>query len=141
MAELVERTGPRLDTNSITIYIYPPSPSPSSPLDLLEPVTPASTATDPAAWCSDPTFIPVWARSHVKYAQNLLECSDEPVEYDDDEDYIDNCFFFPEDCVYNPPDLASNPDADAADADSDSDTDSSLDEMSPALPEIKMLDT
>ncbi|EFQ96886.1 hypothetical protein MGYG_08809 [Nannizzia gypsea CBS 118893] len=107
-------------------------------------------------------FVPVWARSHVKYAQNLLELSDEPIEYDDDEDYNDNCFFFPEDCVYNPPpDLASNPDASAADeTDSDSDslllhddldadddanhtdeTDDADDAMAPALPEIKMLDT
>ncbi|EZF33384.1 hypothetical protein GTR04_6072 [Trichophyton interdigitale] len=104
--------------------------------------------------CTPADFVPVWARSHVKYAQNLLELSDEPIEYDDDEDYNDNCFFFPEDCVYNPPpDLASNPDASAAD-ETDSDSDSLLlqddldgddddtdDAMAPALPEIKMLDT
>ncbi|EZF73005.1 hypothetical protein H105_04998 [Trichophyton soudanense CBS 452.61] len=103
--------------------------------------------------CTPADFVPVWARSHVKYAQNLLELSDEPVEYDDDEDYNDNCFFFPEDCVYNPPpDLASNPDASVAD-ETDSDSDSLLlqddlngaddtdDAMAPALPEIKMLDT
>ncbi|KDB24586.1 hypothetical protein H109_03555 [Trichophyton interdigitale MR816] len=104
--------------------------------------------------CTPADFVPVWARSHVKYARNLLELSDEPIEYDDDEDYNDNCFFFPEDCVYNPPpDLASNPDASAAD-ETDSDSDSLLlqddldgddddtdDAMAPALPEIKMLDT
>ncbi|DAA76189.1 TPA_exp: Uncharacterized protein A8136_0861 [Trichophyton benhamiae CBS 112371] len=103
--------------------------------------------------CTPADFVPVWARSHVKYAQNLLELSDEPIEYDDDEDYNDNCFFFPEDCVYNPPpDLASNPDASAAD-ETDSDSDSLLLQddldgdddtdgaMAPALPEIKMLDT
>ncbi|KAF3484437.1 uncharacterized protein GIQ15_03761 [Arthroderma uncinatum] len=73
----------------------------------------------------------------VEVAQNEALRTDEPVEYDDDEDYSDNCFFFPEDCVYNPPDCASNPDA----ADSASDTDSLPDEMTPALPEIKMLDT
>ncbi|KAM5466668.1 hypothetical protein MauCBS54593_005925 [Microsporum audouinii] len=111
-------------------------------------ISPSPCAASPSALHTPADFIPVWARSHVKYAQNLLELSDEPIEYDDDEDYIDNCFFFPEDCVYNPPpDLASNPDATAAD-ETDSDTDSCClappgddDTMAPALPEIKMLDT
>ncbi|EEQ35837.1 conserved hypothetical protein [Microsporum canis CBS 113480] len=111
-------------------------------------ISPSPCAASPSTLHTPADFIPVWARSHVKYAQNLLELSDEPIEYDDDEDYIDNCFFFPEDCVYNPPpDLASNPDATAAD-ETDSDTDSCClappgddDTMAPALPEIKMLDT
>jgi hypothetical protein len=52
---------------------------------------------------SDIPALPYWARSQVQYAQNLLERSDEPVEYDDeDEDYWDNAFFFPEDCTCAP---------------------------------------
>jgi hypothetical protein len=51
----------------------------------------------------EPTFLPYWARYETKCAQNLLDCSDEPIEYDhDDEDYRDNCFFFPEDCSWTP---------------------------------------
>ncbi|CAI7665827.1 unnamed protein product [Penicillium pancosmium] len=53
---------------------------------------------------TDPPFIPYWARCHTQRAQNLLDCTDEPIEYDhDDEDYSDNCFFFPEDCSWTPP--------------------------------------
>ncbi|WEW58183.1 hypothetical protein PRK78_003651 [Emydomyces testavorans] len=111
-----------------------------------------SSATKPQPWFldKDPHFVPAWARSHVKYAQNLLESSDEPIEYDhDEEDYRDNCFFFPEDCVYHPPssqpegplllrDWASNPDG----TEIDSDQESSINGMGPTmLSNIKMLDT
>lgn len=75
----------------------------------------------------------------MKYAQNLLEITNEPIEYDDDEDYRDNCFFFPEDCVYHPPrDYLSH--SEITDADTESDI-SHTDEMIPTLPAIKMLDT
>ncbi|EAW06594.1 uncharacterized protein ACLA_082850 [Aspergillus clavatus NRRL 1] len=89
--------------------------------------------------------LPYWARSDIKYAQNLLECSDEPIEYDhEDEDYQDNCFFFPEDCSWSPPsnwvlddensedDLTTSSDSDQHDCDGDT--------MIPGLPNIKMLD-
>ncbi|KAJ5923237.1 hypothetical protein N7454_008482 [Penicillium verhagenii] len=94
-------------------------------------------------------FVPYWARSHVQCAQNLLPSSSEPIEYDhDDEDFQDNCFFFPEDCSYTPPkhwavdpprhplknteyqvgliNLAAH---------------SATDDMLPELPDIKMLDS
>ncbi|KAL1960348.1 hypothetical protein VTO42DRAFT_8308 [Malbranchea cinnamomea] len=89
------------------------------------------------SWIPDPNFVPVWARSPVQYAQNLLECSDEPIEYNhDDEDYRDNCFFFPEDCIYPPPkNWVSNPDASVAESELES-----IDDMTPTLPNIKMLD-
>ncbi|KAJ5093932.1 hypothetical protein N7456_009793 [Penicillium angulare] len=52
----------------------------------------------------DVPFVPYWARCRVQCAQNLLPASNEPIEYDhDDEDYSDNCFFFPEDCSHTPP--------------------------------------
>lgn len=52
----------------------------------------------------DPNFLPYWARYRAQYAQNLLDCSDQPIEYDhDDADYQDNSFFFPEDCSWTPP--------------------------------------
>lgn len=53
---------------------------------------------------TDPPFLPYWARCRTQYAQNLLDSSNEPIEYDhNDEDYSDNCFFFPEDCSWTPP--------------------------------------
>ncbi|KAJ5089916.1 hypothetical protein N7532_008600 [Penicillium argentinense] len=59
--------------------------------------------TDPSTPI-DPPFLPYWARCQTQCAQNLLDYSDEPIEYDhDDEDYSDNCFFFPEDCSWTPP--------------------------------------
>lgn len=85
----------------------------------------------------------------MKYAENLLESSNEPIEYDHDEvDYKDNCFFFPEDCVYRPStpqaegpslrDWASNPDG----TETDSDQESNIDDMSSSmLASIRMLDT
>ncbi|EGC49239.1 conserved hypothetical protein [Histoplasma capsulatum var. duboisii H88] len=81
----------------------------------------------------DPFFVPVWERSHVKYAQNLLECDGKPIEYDDEEvDFIDNCFFFPEDC--------SCPSLRTSSAFSADVTDINPVEMIPELPGIKMLD-
>jgi len=53
---------------------------------------------------TDPPFLPYWARCRTQCAQNLLDSSNEPIEYDhNDEDYSDNCFFFPEDCSWTPP--------------------------------------
>lgn len=53
---------------------------------------------------TDTPFLPYWARCRTQCAQNLLDCTDEPIEYDhEDEDYSDNCFFFPEDCSWTPP--------------------------------------
>ncbi|KAK2733386.1 hypothetical protein FQN57_002143 [Myotisia sp. PD_48] len=108
--------------------------------------TDCSISSSPG-WSADPTFLPVWAKSHVQFAENLLEVSDEPIEYyDDDEDYQDNCFFFPEDCVYYPaPDLSTKFDANIVDSDSELDLDcicaTSTANMSPALPKIRMLDS
>ncbi|KAL4892784.1 hypothetical protein BDV59DRAFT_40276 [Aspergillus ambiguus] len=76
---------------------------------------------------------PHWAQSQYQRAQDLLESSDEPIEYDhDDRDYWDNCFFFPEDCSWSPPtgwriDKSRPLTAAAA-------------TMIPGLPDIKMLD-
>ncbi|PGH01002.1 hypothetical protein AJ80_09078 [Polytolypa hystricis UAMH7299] len=96
---------------------------------------------------ADPSFVPVWEKSHVKFAQNLLECSNEPIEYcDDDEDYRDNCFFFPEDCVYTPAARDSNwhpdnhPESESDQDHSSSSTITTAD-MIAGLPDIKMLDT
>jgi hypothetical protein len=92
----------------------------------------------PPPACSEPPFVPYWARSGVQYARNLLECSNEPIEYyDDDEDYQDNFFFFPEDCVY-PPRKGSGSSLDVTESENEQD---SADEMMPELPDIKMLDT
>lgn len=99
-------------------------------------------------------FVPYWARSHVQYAQNLLECSDEPIEYDhEDEDYQDNCFFFPEDCSWSPPKdwaIDDNPETETdsttegSRTESDYETENDIyiydDDMIPGLPDIKMLD-
>ncbi|OQD83487.1 hypothetical protein PENANT_c016G09628 [Penicillium antarcticum] len=111
----------------------------------------------------EPPFLPYWARYESQCAQNLLDYSDQPIEYDhDDEDYSDNCFFFPEDCSYTPPkdwvevhyisveetrdiqveeyrpaDQATNPDTTDIDTDTDTDTDA----MIPGLPDIKMIDS
>lgn len=104
-------------------------------------------------------FLPYWARYESQCAQNLLDYSDEPIEYDhDDEDYCDNCFFFPEDCSSTPPkdwvekhyvsedtpeiqvegytsaDQDTNPDT-TTDIDTDTNT------MIPGLPDIKMIDS
>ncbi|KAJ5513418.1 hypothetical protein N7463_002970 [Penicillium fimorum] len=108
--------------------------------------TPISTFQPPF----EPTFLPYWARYETKCAQNLLEYSDEPIEYDhDDEDYHDNCFFFPEDCSWTPPkariaeeDCVSPQEEPKIQEEytpsvgQDTDTDT----MIPGLPDIKMLD-
>lgn len=123
-------------------HIFSASPTPAAS---------SAPAVNPQPWYldQDPHFLPAWARSHVKYAQNLLESSNDPIEYDhDEEDYRDNCFFFPEDCVYRPSatqadgptlrDWASNPDG----TETDSDQESNIDEMSSSmLASIRMLDT
>ncbi|KAJ5216112.1 uncharacterized protein N7498_002519 [Penicillium cinerascens] len=68
------------------------------------PVSGYFSKPDPATPKTDPDFLPYWARCRVQCAQNLLDSSDEPIEYDDDdEDYSDNRFFFPEDCSWTPP--------------------------------------
>lgn len=97
----------------------------------------------------DAPFLPYWARCRTQYAQNLLDCSDEPIVYDhDDEDYRDNCFFFPEDCSWTPPkdwvvEAHLQPQRLAletveATAPAGLDT---TDNMIPGLPDIKMLDS
>lgn len=102
----------------------------------------------------EPTFRPYWARYETKCAQNLLDYSDEPIEYDhDDEDYRDNCFFFPEDCSWTPPkdcietnctSLQEEPEIQVEEytppIGQESDTDTNTDTMIPGLPDIKMLD-
>jgi hypothetical protein len=98
---------------------------------------------DPAS--ADISFLPFWARSRIQYAQNLLACSDEPIEYDhDDEDYRDNCFFFPEDCTRAP---IQNGDIESTCKGSitcgTKEVGSNWDDTmaTPDLPDIKMLDT
>lgn len=89
-------------------------------------------------------FLPYWARSHVQYAQNLLECSDEPIEYDhEDEDYRDNCFFFPEDCTRAPVKDAEFESASKGPVPLTSEVGGDWDDTmaTPELPDIKMLDT
>ncbi|CAG8892670.1 unnamed protein product [Penicillium egyptiacum] len=101
----------------------------------------------------EPNFLPYWARYETKCAQDLLDYSDEPIEYDhDDEDYRDNCFFFPEDCSWTPPkdclaethraSTQEEPDTQveeyAPSVGQDTDTDTDI--MIPGLPDIKMLD-
>lgn len=101
----------------------------------------------------DVGFVPYWARSNVQYAQNLLENTDEPIIYDhDDQDYQDNCFFFPEDCSWSPPkDWVINDNSETEtdstgesrgvfDDSEDSFDYSDSDIMIPGLPDIKMLD-
>lgn len=118
----------------------------------LEPESVSTPAPAPAQ--DDPPFLPYWARSRVQCAQNLLACSDEPIEYDhDDEDYRDNCFFFPEDCSWTPPkdwvvEAHCLPTreipkirVDAAIDPQDKSTPTPTpDTMIPGLPDIKMLD-
>ncbi|KGO69227.1 hypothetical protein PITC_095490 [Penicillium italicum] len=101
----------------------------------------------------EPIFLPYWARCETKWAQNLLDYSDEPIEYDhDDEDYRDNCFFFPEDCSWTPPkgciaeadcvSLQEEPEiqVEVHTPSTGQDTDTDTDTMIPGLPDIKMLD-
>ncbi|KAJ6095731.1 hypothetical protein N7486_006477 [Penicillium sp. IBT 16267x] len=98
----------------------------------------------------DCPFVPYWARSHVQCAQNLLPSSDEPIEYDhDDEDFQDNYFFFPEDCSYTPPkdwvvethrQPVKNTTEDQVEVNAPA-AQSATDTMLPELPDIKMLDS
>ncbi|KAJ5346702.1 hypothetical protein N7541_009184 [Penicillium brevicompactum] len=93
----------------------------------------------------EPTFLPYWARYETKCAQNLLDCSDEPIEYDhDDEDYRDNCFFFPEDCSWTPPKAWEEyPIPERPETQTQVDGTplaQTTDTMIPGLPDIKMLD-
>lgn len=100
---------------------------------------------------SDAPFLPYWARCRTQCAQNLLDCSDEPIEYDhDDEDYSDNCFFFPEDCSWTPPKdwvveahCQSNKQVPEIHIHEDTPVglDADTDTMIPGLPDIKMLDS
>ncbi|RJE19344.1 hypothetical protein PHISCL_08316 [Aspergillus sclerotialis] len=91
----------------------------------------------------DIPIVPSWARCETKYAQNILESSDEPIEYDhDDEDYRDNCFFFPEDCFWSPPKgwVIQTTSSENLPYTADGCYDTSDDIMIPGLPDIKMLD-
>ncbi|KAJ6160937.1 hypothetical protein N7470_004333 [Penicillium chermesinum] len=100
---------------------------------------------------SDAPFLPYWARCGAQVAQNLLASSDEPIVYDhDDEDYRDNCFFFPEDCSWTPPDNFSLDAPRSISKESRKEPPSShpetavnrtTDIMLPDLPDIKMLDS
>ncbi|KAJ6028567.1 hypothetical protein N7540_004143 [Penicillium herquei] len=110
---------------------------------------PSDSFVNPDLKPHDAPFLPYWARCRVQCAQNLLPASDEPIEYDhDDEDYSDNCFFFPEDCSYTPPkdwvveahyqplkEIADRHPEDTPTAQGATDT------MLPDLPDIKMLDS
>lgn len=78
-------------------------------------------------------------------AWNLLEASNEPIEYDhNDDDYRDNCFFFPEDCSWSPPKdwvIGEHKSSDAHSGTDDCYDNCGTDKMIPGLPDIKMLDT
>ncbi|KAI3138606.1 hypothetical protein CBS147325_6979 [Penicillium roqueforti] len=98
----------------------------------------------------EPNFLPYWARHKTKFAQNLLDYSDEPIEYDHhDEAYSDNCFFFPEDCSWKPPkdciaeanrvSLQEEP-SNQVEEYTPSVGQDNTDTMIPGLPDIKMLD-
>ncbi|KAA8644364.1 hypothetical protein EYZ11_001374 [Aspergillus tanneri] len=103
-----------------------------------DPVPPGQSRQPKPTSIYDIPYCPYWAQSQVQYAQNLLECSGEPIEYDhDDRDYWDNSFFFPEDCSWSPPkdwiveQQVSYPHITLH---------SLSDTMIPGLPDIKMLD-
>lgn len=99
----------------------------------------------PAPAQHDPPFLPYWARCRVQCAQNLLACSDEPIEYDhDDEDYSDNCFFFPEDCSWTPPKdwvVEAHCQTTKEIPEIHVESQDTTDTMIPGLPDIKMLDS
>ncbi|OQE46203.1 hypothetical protein PENCOP_c001G06878 [Penicillium coprophilum] len=111
-----------------------------------------TTPVSPSQPLFEPDFLPYWARYEKKCAQNLLDYSDEPIEYDhDDEDYHDNCFFFPEDCSWTPSQghiadedcLSQQEEPEIQEQYTPSvgqDTDTDTDTMIPGLPDIKMLD-
>lgn len=114
------------------------------------PVSGYFSKADPATPKTDPDFLPYWARCRVQCAQNLLDSSDEPIEYDhDDEDYSDNRFFFPEDCSWTPPkdwsvEAHCRPIKEIPIIQVQRNTSTGLDAtdtMIPGLPDIKMLDS
>lgn len=135
---------------SIAEYEHPPPVSSSDHYFAAKPdlsAPPISTA-DPY----DPNFLPCWARYSAQSAQNLLDCSDEPIEYDhDDADYHDNSFFFPEDCSWTPPKdwvveahRIQVPQRRAVEQPislSAGQNTNTTDTMIPGLPDIKMLDS
>lgn len=89
----------------------------------------------------DIAILPSWARCETQYAQNLLESSNEPIEYDHDEDYRDNCFFFPEDCSWSPPkNWVLETESENVPHITDGCYEPCDDTMVPGLPDIKMLD-
>ncbi|KAJ5721618.1 uncharacterized protein N7483_009552 [Penicillium malachiteum] len=110
---------------------------------------PSDSFVNPNLKPHDAPFLPYWARCRVQCAQNLLPASDEPIEYDhDDEDYSDNCFFFPEDCSYTPPkdwvvEAHYQPLKEIADRHPEDipTAQDANDNMLPDLPDIKMLDS
>lgn len=114
------------------------------------PVSEYISKPGPAPAQNDPPFLPYWARCRVQCAQNLLACSNEPIEYDhDDEDYSDNCFFFPEDCSWTPPkdwvvEAHCQSISEISEAHTETDAPArrdTTDTMIPGLPDIKMLDS
>ncbi|KAJ5550130.1 hypothetical protein N7535_001928 [Penicillium sp. DV-2018c] len=114
--------------------------------------TPSPTVTPTSTVNPETTFLPYWARHETKCAQNLLEYSDEPIEYDhDDEDYRDNCFFFPEDCSWTPSRHLADTDTQyttqqepqiqqAQHTHPSTHNNTNTNTMIPGLPDIKMLD-
>ncbi|EKV16362.1 hypothetical protein PDIG_08920 [Penicillium digitatum PHI26] len=126
----------------------PPVPSFSDSISDCSSTTLSIPTTPPPF---EPIFLPYWARYETKFAQNLLDYSDEPIEYDhDDEDYRDNCFFFPEDCSWTPPkdciaetdcrSLQEEPEIQVEEHTPSVGQDTDTDNMIPGLPDIKMLD-
>lgn len=114
------------------------------------PVSDYFSKPDPAASQNEISFLPYWAQCRAQCAQNLLDCSDEPIEYDhDDEDYSDNCFFFPEDCSWSPPkdwvvEAHCQPAKEIPEIQVETSTPAGQDApdaMIPGLPDIKMLDS
>ena len=95
-----------------------------------------------ASGLGDDSFLPYWARTRAQYAQNLLDCSGEPIEYDhEDEDYQDNCFFFPEDCTWSPPKDWTVGESLPASRTRPTIAGNYGDNMIPGLPDVKMLDS
>ena len=126
-------------------------PSPVS--DSISDCSPTTLSKPPSQSPFEPNFLPYWARHKTKFAQNLLDYSDEPIEYDHhDEDYRDNYFFFPEDCSWTPPkdciaeancaSLQEEPSIQVEEYTPSvgQDVDTNTDTMIPGLPDIKMLD-
>ncbi|KAJ5959556.1 uncharacterized protein N7479_006706 [Penicillium vulpinum] len=126
----------------------PPDPGFSDSISDCSSITISLSTSQPPC---EPTFLPYWARYKTKCAQDLLDYSDEPIVYDhDDEDYHDNCFFFPEDCSWTPPKdyiaeadcvlLQKKPEVQVEEYTPSVGQDTDTDTMIPGLPDIKMLD-